>query len=76
MAATNAMLGLVNRLKSHDLVVWLGGKPPGFHCCSTATEQQKFTVANYTSCVEVLSLGVIARPKARRPSTIPLLITA
>jgi hypothetical protein len=34
----------------------LGGEPSGFLCCSTATEQQKFTMANDTSCVEVLSL--------------------
>ena len=48
----------------------LGGDPPGFLRCSTATEQQKFTMANDASCVEVLTLGVILRAKAGRPSTI------
>jgi hypothetical protein len=44
------------------LLVGLGGEPPGFLCCSTATEQQKFTVANDTSCRDPIDdYGVTAR---------------
>jgi hypothetical protein len=48
----------------------LGGDPPGFLCCSTATEEQKFTMAKDTSCVEVLSLNRLAQLKRATPESL------